>query len=85
MVEKATASSPLLGLVSGWVRLSPLTLQTSRSVSNENAMILFNYVPALALDQLLALLVEESTQAERSGHPFPLTIVFVERKCSVAT
>ncbi|GMP48880.1 hypothetical protein CsSME_00016075 [Camellia sinensis var. sinensis] len=32
------------------------------------------------LDQLLALLVEESTQAERSGHPFPLTIVFVERK-----
>ncbi|CAL5388328.1 unnamed protein product [Camellia sinensis] len=33
------------------------------------------------LDQLLALLVEESTQAERSGHPFPLTIVFVERKC----
>lgn len=32
------------------------------------------------LDQLLTLLVEESTQAERSGHPLPLTIVFVERK-----
>ncbi|GFY99376.1 P-loop containing nucleoside triphosphate hydrolases superfamily protein [Actinidia rufa] len=32
------------------------------------------------IDRLLTLLVEESTQAERSGHPFPLTIVFVERK-----
>ncbi|KAG5567102.1 hypothetical protein RHGRI_002612 [Rhododendron griersonianum] len=32
------------------------------------------------MDQLLTLLVQESTQAERSGHPFPLTIVFVERK-----
>jgi len=32
------------------------------------------------IDQLLTLLVGESTQAERSGHPFPLTIVFVERK-----
>ncbi|CAK9162107.1 unnamed protein product [Ilex paraguariensis] len=32
------------------------------------------------IDRLLALLVEEDTQAERSVHPFPLTIVFVERK-----
>ncbi|XP_031260117.1 ATP-dependent RNA helicase DBP2-like isoform X4 [Pistacia vera] len=32
------------------------------------------------IDRLLALLVEEASQAERSGHPFPLTIVFVERK-----
>ncbi|KAK2974590.1 hypothetical protein RJ640_025239 [Escallonia rubra] len=32
------------------------------------------------IDRLLALLVEEATQAESSGHPFPLTIVFVERK-----
>jgi hypothetical protein len=26
------------------------------------------------------LLVEEASQAEKCGHPFPLTIVFVERK-----
>lgn len=32
------------------------------------------------VDRLLDLLVEEGSQAERSGHPFPLTIVFVERK-----
>lgn len=32
------------------------------------------------IDRLLALLVEEATQAERSAHPFLLTIVFVERK-----
>ncbi|KAM7496348.1 hypothetical protein LguiA_020762 [Lonicera macranthoides] len=32
------------------------------------------------IDRLLSLLVEEAAQAERSGHPFPLTIVFVERK-----
>ncbi|KAL5974806.1 hypothetical protein ACLOJK_031477 [Asimina triloba] len=32
------------------------------------------------IDRLLALLVEEACQAERSGRPFPLTIVFVERK-----
>lgn len=32
------------------------------------------------VDNLLALLVEESNQAERAGHPAPLTIVFVERK-----
>lgn len=32
------------------------------------------------VDHLLALLVEESSQAERAGHPAPLTIVFVERK-----
>ncbi|KAK9279376.1 hypothetical protein L1049_013055 [Liquidambar formosana] len=32
------------------------------------------------LDRLLALLVEEASQAEGCGHPFPLTIVFVERK-----
>lgn len=31
-------------------------------------------------DRLLALLVEESSQAEKSGQPLPLTIVFVERK-----
>ena len=34
------------------------------------------------MDQLLALLVEASGQAERAGHPAPLTIVFVERKVS---
>ncbi|PON72851.1 ATP-dependent RNA helicase DBP [Parasponia andersonii] len=32
------------------------------------------------LDRLLAILVEEASHTERSGHPFPLTIVFVERK-----
>ncbi|XP_043725422.1 DEAD-box ATP-dependent RNA helicase 20-like [Telopea speciosissima] len=32
------------------------------------------------IDRLLALLVDEASQAERSGHPQPLTIVFVERK-----
>ncbi|KAL6200490.1 hypothetical protein ACLB2K_030271 [Fragaria x ananassa] len=32
------------------------------------------------IDRLLGLLVEESSRAERAGHPFPLTIVFVERK-----
>lgn len=32
------------------------------------------------IDRLLDLLVEEAVQAEKSGHPFPLTIVFVERK-----
>ncbi|XP_057987519.1 ATP-dependent RNA helicase DBP2 isoform X2 [Hevea brasiliensis] len=32
------------------------------------------------IDCLLALLVEDASQAERSGHPFPLTVVFVERK-----
>lgn len=32
------------------------------------------------VDHLLQLLVEESQQAERAGHPAPLTIVFVERK-----
>ncbi|KAH7840078.1 hypothetical protein Vadar_012354 [Vaccinium darrowii] len=35
---------------------------------------------SIDIDRLLTLLVGESTQAERSGHPFPLTIVFVERK-----
>ncbi|KAK7290337.1 hypothetical protein RIF29_04672 [Crotalaria pallida] len=32
------------------------------------------------IDRLLDLLVEEASQAEKRGHPFPLTIVFVERK-----
>ncbi|KAI4306291.1 hypothetical protein L6164_029579 [Bauhinia variegata] len=32
------------------------------------------------IDRLLGLLVEEASQAEKCGHPFPLTIVFVERK-----
>ncbi|CAA7389234.1 unnamed protein product [Spirodela intermedia] len=32
------------------------------------------------IDGLLSLLVEEASQAEKLGHPFPLTIVFVERK-----
>ncbi|XP_027334905.1 ATP-dependent RNA helicase DBP2-like isoform X2 [Abrus precatorius] len=32
------------------------------------------------IDRLLDLLVEEASQAEKCGHPFPLTIVFVERK-----
>ncbi|XP_009374389.2 DEAD-box ATP-dependent RNA helicase 20 isoform X1 [Pyrus x bretschneideri] len=31
-------------------------------------------------DRLLALLVEEASRVEGTGHPFPLTIVFVERK-----
>lgn len=31
-------------------------------------------------DRLLGLLVEMSSRAEKAGHPFPLTIVFVERK-----
>ncbi|KAF6176933.1 hypothetical protein GIB67_027733 [Kingdonia uniflora] len=35
------------------------------------------------IDRLLSLLVEKSAQAKRSGHPFPLTIVFVERKKSI--
>ncbi|KAL5077031.1 hypothetical protein RYX36_016015 [Vicia faba] len=34
------------------------------------------------IDRLLDLLVEEASQAEKCGHPFPLTIVFVERKVS---
>ncbi|KAI3526371.1 hypothetical protein L1887_05623 [Cichorium endivia] len=32
------------------------------------------------IDRLLSLLVEEAALAEKLGHPFPLTIVFVERK-----
>ncbi|KAI5649018.1 hypothetical protein M9H77_35023 [Catharanthus roseus] len=32
------------------------------------------------IDRLLDMLVEEATRAEKFGHPFPLTIVFVERK-----
>ncbi|KAL6558964.1 hypothetical protein OROMI_019314 [Orobanche minor] len=32
------------------------------------------------IDRLLSLLVEEATLAEKLRHPFPLTIVFVERK-----
>ncbi|XP_047333372.1 ATP-dependent RNA helicase DBP2-like [Impatiens glandulifera] len=32
------------------------------------------------VNQLLELLVHESNQADQSGNPFPLTIVFVERK-----
>eukprot|EP00252_Welwitschia_mirabilis_P024891 TRINITY_DN7583_c0_g1_i1.p1 TRINITY_DN7583_c0_g1~~TRINITY_DN7583_c0_g1_i1.p1 ORF type:complete len:589 (-),score=140.01 TRINITY_DN7583_c0_g1_i1:180-1946(-) len=32
------------------------------------------------IDRLLSLLVEEASQAEQRGQPFPLTIVFVERK-----
>ncbi|KAG9149415.1 hypothetical protein Leryth_003357, partial [Lithospermum erythrorhizon] len=32
------------------------------------------------IDRLLDLLVEEASQVERAGRPFPLTIVFVERK-----
>ncbi|KAL3517951.1 hypothetical protein ACH5RR_020540 [Cinchona calisaya] len=32
------------------------------------------------IDRLLGMLVEEAARAERLGHPFPLTIVFVERK-----
>ncbi|XP_068669310.1 DEAD-box ATP-dependent RNA helicase 20-like [Aristolochia californica] len=32
------------------------------------------------IDRLLSLLVEEASQAERSGRALPLTIVFVERK-----
>ncbi|XP_076886479.1 DEAD-box ATP-dependent RNA helicase 52A-like [Bidens hawaiensis] len=32
------------------------------------------------IDQLLSLLVEEAALAEKLGHQFPLTIVFVERK-----
>ncbi|CAJ1960613.1 unnamed protein product [Sphenostylis stenocarpa] len=32
------------------------------------------------IDRLLDLLVEDASHAEKCGHPFPLTIVFVERK-----
>ncbi|CAI9105811.1 OLC1v1004826C2 [Oldenlandia corymbosa var. corymbosa] len=32
------------------------------------------------IDRLLGMLVEEAARAENFGHPFPLTIVFVERK-----
>ncbi|KAM7260354.1 hypothetical protein ACFE04_016095 [Oxalis oulophora] len=32
------------------------------------------------IDRLLSLLVEEASRSDRTGHPFPLTIVFVERK-----
>ncbi|KMZ67605.1 putative ATP-dependent RNA helicase, partial [Zostera marina] len=32
------------------------------------------------LDQLLSLIVEQTAQAEKSGYPLPLAIVFVERK-----
>nr|GEU82474.1 ATP-dependent RNA helicase DBP2-like [Tanacetum cinerariifolium] len=32
------------------------------------------------IDRLLSLLVEEAAMAKNLGHPFPLTIVFVERK-----
>ncbi|GJU23674.1 DEAD-box ATP-dependent RNA helicase 20-like protein [Tanacetum coccineum] len=32
------------------------------------------------IDRLLSLLVEEAATAKNLGHPFPLTIVFVERK-----
>lgn len=38
----------------------------------------------LQIDQLLSLLVEESALAEKLGHQFPLTIVFVERKVTVS-
>ncbi|WMV46113.1 hypothetical protein MTR67_039498 [Solanum verrucosum] len=37
------------------------------------------------IDRLLDLLVEEAAQAEKSGHPFPLTIVFVERKARIGS
>lgn len=43
-------------------------------------MILLAVFNVMQIDRLLSLLVEEAAQAERSGHPFPLTIVFVERK-----
>ncbi|XP_048227048.1 ATP-dependent RNA helicase DBP2 isoform X2 [Ricinus communis] len=32
------------------------------------------------IDCLLGLLVEDASQAERADHPFPLTVVFVDRK-----
>jgi len=35
---------------------------------------------AQKIDRLLHCIMEEKTAAERSGHPLPLTIVFVERK-----
>lgn len=34
----------------------------------------------MQLDQLLSLIVEQTAQAEKSGYPLPLAIVFVERK-----
>lgn len=40
----------------------------------------YNGLECIQVDRLLALLVEEAAQADRSGHPHPLTIVFVERK-----
>ncbi|XP_010253045.1 PREDICTED: ATP-dependent RNA helicase DBP2-like [Nelumbo nucifera] len=44
------------------------------------SQILEKVVESEKIDRLLALLVEEASQAERSGHSLPLTIVFVERK-----
>ncbi|XP_062081614.1 DEAD-box ATP-dependent RNA helicase 52A-like isoform X2 [Humulus lupulus] len=61
---------------------SPVQVKVGK-VSSPTANVSQNLVKvpdSEKLDQLLALLVEEASHAERSGHPFPLTIVFVERK-----
>uniref|UniRef100_A0A803PVP8 RNA helicase n=1 Tax=Cannabis sativa TaxID=3483 RepID=A0A803PVP8_CANSA len=61
---------------------SPVQVKVGK-VSSPTANVSQNLVKvpdSEKLDRLLALLVEESSHAERSGHPFPLTIVFVERK-----
>ncbi|ERN04183.1 DEAD-box ATP-dependent RNA helicase 20 [Amborella trichopoda] len=44
------------------------------------SQILEKAIESEKIDRLLALLVEEASQAEKSGQPLPLTIVFVERK-----
>ncbi|EPS64666.1 hypothetical protein M569_10114, partial [Genlisea aurea] len=41
---------------------------------------LFKVLETEKIDRLLDMLVEGAAQSERSGRPFPLTIVFVERK-----
>lgn len=57
------------------VKVGKVSSPTANVSQNLNKMI-----DEEKVDQLLALLVEESSQAERAGHPAPLTIVFVERK-----
>ncbi|KAJ7959946.1 DEAD-box ATP-dependent RNA helicase [Quillaja saponaria] len=61
---------------------SPVQVKVGK-VSSPTANVSQNLVKiseSEKIDRLLGLLVEEATHAERCGHPFPLTIVFVERK-----
>ncbi|CAL0308968.1 unnamed protein product [Lupinus luteus] len=61
---------------------SPVHVKVGK-VSSPTTNVLQNLVKVSEnekIDRLLDVLVEEASQAEKSGHPFPLTIVFVERK-----